>query len=70
MNLSFVPSPDYAQLAEAAAGPFSSAPPDRWIKGRNAANVRELQAALIEGRELVGERKGGMLINVMTTRDT
>lgn len=67
LNISFEPSPDYARLAEAAAGAMTG---DSWIKGSTVSTVSDFRAALQEATELVGTRKGGMLINAVMARKT
>lgn len=65
LNLSFKPSPNYAQLAEAAAG---SGDGEGWIKGLRVVNVAELRRALKQAHEVVGNRRGGILIEALMER--
>ena len=67
LNVSFEPSPDYAKLAEAAAGASSG---DSWIKGATVSTVAQFRDALQTATELVGARKGGMLISALIARKT
>ena len=66
LDISLSPSPNYAALAEAAAGSaLESAHDGRWMRGVRVRNVRELKAALDVARERVGEKRKGMLIEVL-----
>jgi hypothetical protein len=69
LNISFRPSPNYAALAEAAAGSESrvgeAAQGDQWMQGIRVSNVRELRAALEKAEERVVGRKKGMLVEVL-----
>ena len=70
INISFRPSPNYAALAEAAAGSevgWDSA--DRsdegWMRGVRVKTVTELRDALRDATLRVGKQKKGMLIEVL-----
>jgi hypothetical protein len=69
LNISFRPSPNYAALAEAAAGSAlesaSSVQGGNWMKGVKVSNVGELKAALDTAKDRVGQKKKGMLIEVL-----
>ena len=65
LNISFDPSPDYARLAEAAAGAMSG---KSWIKGSTVSTVTEFKDVLAEALEVVGNRRSGMLINAIIAR--
>ncbi|KAL5403716.1 hypothetical protein PMIN04_012765 [Paraphaeosphaeria minitans] len=69
LNISFRPSPNYAALAEAAAGSErqmgEAAQGDHWMQGIRVSNVRELRAALEKAEGRVVGRKKGMLIEVL-----
>jgi hypothetical protein len=65
VHLSFRPSPNYAALAEAAAGTdHGEANSDAWMKGVRARTVGELRDALEEAKSHLGDGKG-MLIEVL-----
>jgi hypothetical protein len=72
-NVSFRPSPNYAALAEAAAGAEES-PVDQaddteqWMKGIRARTVGDLRKALQEAKSRVAEKNRGMLIEVLIDR--
>ncbi|KAJ8115869.1 hypothetical protein ONZ43_g4567 [Nemania bipapillata] len=71
INVSFRPTPNYAALAEAAAG----SEPTRdhrsldstgaWMKGLRVSTVAELREALRLATSRVGEEQKGMLIEVL-----
>ncbi|KAI1811164.1 thiamine diphosphate-binding protein [Poronia punctata] len=70
LNISFRPTPNYAALAEAAAGSTcgwvnNADNPDGWIKGLRVRNVAEFQEALHLAKRRVAEEKKGMLIEVL-----
>jgi hypothetical protein len=71
LNISFRPTPNYAALAEAAAGSGEesvSSEQDRdgkWMQGVRVRNVGELKTALNEAKKWVGEQKKGTLIEVL-----
>lgn len=69
LNISFRPSPNYAKLAEAAAGSAVEGTPEAgkegWMRGVRVRNVSELSAALQEAKSRVGEEGKGMLIEIM-----
>jgi hypothetical protein len=67
LNISFRPTPNYAALAEAAAGSEDSAAPekDAWMLGVRVKNVGEMKAALEKAKERVGKVRKGMLIEVL-----
>ncbi|KAF2033418.1 thiamine pyrophosphate enzyme [Setomelanomma holmii] len=60
LNISFRPTPDFAALAEAAAGPEIG-----WMKGVRVRNVKELKVTLAQAVQRVGVEKKGMLVEVM-----
>ncbi|KAF3015296.1 hypothetical protein E8E14_007878 [Neopestalotiopsis sp. 37M] len=69
-NVSFRPSPNYAALAEAAAGADESAvdqadDTEQWMKGIRARTVGDLRNALEEANTRVAEENRGMLIEVL-----
>jgi hypothetical protein len=74
INISFRPTPNYAALAEAAAG--TSAPSLRdgsskdameldWMKGEQARTVGDLRQALIAAATRVHMQGKGMLIEAI-----
>ncbi|KAF2823561.1 thiamine pyrophosphate enzyme, partial [Ophiobolus disseminans] len=69
LNISFRPSPNYAALAEAAAGSApeltSSGQDDKWMQGVRVRNVGELEAALNTAKERVAGKGKGMLIEIL-----
>ncbi|PSN64776.1 thiamine pyrophosphate enzyme [Corynespora cassiicola Philippines] len=69
LNLSFRPSPNYAALAEAAAGcdksSESSDDDAAWMKGVRVKTIGELKEALKNGAERVGGQGKGMLIEAL-----
>lgn len=67
INTSFHPTPNYAGLAEAAAGASvlrtsKSEESNSWMKGEQASTVRELREALIDATNRVSREEKGMLI--------
>ncbi|KAI1264740.1 thiamine pyrophosphate enzyme [Xylariaceae sp. FL1019] len=69
-NVSFRPTPNYAALAEAAAGSESGwensmQEETGWMKGVRVKSVRELRDALQYATSRVSESRKGMLIEVM-----
>jgi thiamine pyrophosphate-dependent acetolactate synthase large subunit-like protein len=58
LSISFRPSPDYAAMAEAAAG-------KEWMKGVRVQTVEELGRALEEARERVGKQGRGMVVECL-----
>jgi hypothetical protein len=60
VNVSFRPTPNYAALAEAAAGGEGG-----WMKGVRVRTVGELEEALGEAVSRVGDEKKGMLIEIL-----
>ena len=70
INISFRPTPNYAALAEAAAGsesnwPKSATEDNDWMKGIRVKTVGELKEALELAVARVGEEGKGMLIEVL-----
>lgn len=70
INTSFRPTPNYAALAEAAAGSevgWSNAAEGResWMRGVRVRTVRELSEALELACLRVGKERKGMLIEVL-----
>ncbi|KAJ4289868.1 hypothetical protein N0V90_011201 [Kalmusia sp. IMI 367209] len=68
INISFRPTPNYAALAEAAAGCAIGSPSSEqndWMQGVRVSNVGQLYAALNTAKEKVGGKKKGMLIEVI-----
>lgn len=70
INTSFRPTPNYAALAEAAAGSdagWQNTPNDsgKWMKGLRVKTVGELREALKVANERVAHEKKGMLIEVL-----
>ena len=69
MNISFRPSPNYAALAEAAAGSqrskVSTRDPDQWMEGVRVDSVASLRKALGKALQRVLEAKKGMLIEAL-----
>lgn len=74
MNLSFRPTPNYAALAEAAAGsegPWVSgeregAGAESWMKGVRVRTVKEFREALEHANLRVAEEGKAMLIEVQS----
>lgn len=64
-NLSFNPSPDYAALAEAAAGSGSAKVAGGWMKGVRVSTVKELRSALVDASQTVQTEGQGVLIEVL-----
>ncbi|KAI9168066.1 Acetolactate synthase-like protein [Paramyrothecium foliicola] len=70
VNVSFRPTPNYAALAEAAAGAeielgdMTESKQD-WMKGVRVRNVKELKEALQLATSRVGEQGKGMLIETL-----
>lgn len=62
INTSFRPTPNYAALAEAAAGSEAGW---EWMKGVRARNVEELREALQLATSRVCEERKGMLIEIL-----
>lgn len=70
MNISFRPSPNYAALAEAAAGSEAGGKKTMsesldWMKGVRARTVGELKEALQLAVSRVVTDKKGMLVEVL-----
>jgi hypothetical protein len=66
VNVSFRPTPNYAALAEAAAGSGEDADASgHWMKGARVKTVAQLKDALREATRRVGEEQKGMLIEVL-----
>ncbi|KAI4921825.1 hypothetical protein J4E90_000252 [Alternaria incomplexa] len=69
MNISFRPSPNYAALAEAAAGSQSSKAstqdPNQWMEGVRVDSVASLRKELGKVSQRVLEAKKGMLIEAL-----
>ncbi|RYP74997.1 hypothetical protein DL771_002645 [Monosporascus sp. 5C6A] len=70
INVSFRPTPNYAALAEAAAGSEvgwanTSANAEAWIKGMRARTVGDLKEALRHANSRVVKEGKGMLIEVL-----
>jgi hypothetical protein len=69
INISFLPTPNYAALAEAATGSDSTSSfgqgPDGWMKGARVRTVRELKETLHLATLRVGREGKGMLIEVL-----
>ncbi|PHH93039.1 hypothetical protein CDD83_2149 [Cordyceps sp. RAO-2017] len=72
INISFRPTPNYAALAEAAAGSeagWSPAPdraaPDAWMQGVRVRTVRELREALARAATRLVDEKRGMLVEIL-----
>ena len=72
MNISFRPSPDYAALAEAAAGSqisnASTQDPIQWMEGVRVDSVASLRKELGKVSQRVLETKKGMLIEALITQ--
>ncbi|KAI1820906.1 thiamine pyrophosphate enzyme [Xylaria intraflava] len=64
MNISFRPTPNYAALAEAAAG-SENGDAQRWMKGLRVKTVAELREALQLAGSRVSKEGKGMLIEVL-----
>ena len=64
MNISFRPSPNYAALAEAAAG-SEGVQDDKWIVGVRVRTAKELHKALQDALKRVRHENKGMFIEVM-----
>jgi hypothetical protein len=60
VNMSFSPTPDYAGLAEAAAGSEAG-----WMKGVRVQTVEDLKEALQSARSRVAKEGKGMLIDAL-----
>jgi hypothetical protein len=58
LNISFQPSPNYAALAEAAAG-------KEWMQSLRVSKVGDLREALQRAVTRVGKEKMGMLIEIL-----
>jgi len=72
INVSFRPSPNYAVLAEAAAGGGDEGKGiERWMKGVRVKTVGELKEALdcAKSRLLAAEGGKGMLIEVLMSQE-
>ena len=70
INISFHPTPNYAALAEAAAGSGvlrvdKSEDSMGWMKGEQARTVREFREALIVATTRVHRQGKGMLIEAI-----
>ncbi|KAI1182594.1 thiamine pyrophosphate enzyme [Nemania serpens] len=70
INISFRPTPNYAALAEAAAGSdagWQNALDDSgtWMKGLRVKTVREFREALQLANSRVGQERKGMLIEII-----
>jgi len=69
MNISFRPSPNYAALAEAAAGSQKSnasmQDPDQWMEGVRVNSVASLGRELGKVSQRVLGAKKGMLIEAL-----
>lgn len=69
MNISFEPSPNYAALAEAAAGSQSSKAstqdPNQWMDGVRVNSVASLRKELGKVSQRVLEEKKGLLIEAL-----
>ncbi|KAI3330339.1 thiamine pyrophosphate enzyme [Ustulina deusta] len=70
VNVSFRPTPNYAALAEAAAGSEvgwenNSGRPGTWMRGLRVRTVGELRDALRLARRRVAEERRGMLIEIL-----
>ncbi|KAF8190421.1 thiamine diphosphate-binding protein [Mycena galopus ATCC 62051] len=70
INISFRPTPNYAALAEAAAGSeveWADAADngEAWMKGVRVRTVGELKAALEHAKARLAEGKKGMLVEVL-----
>lgn len=70
INISFRPTPNYAALAEAAAGSSvlqvdKSEDPMGWMKGEQTRTVREFREALIAATTRVHGQGKGMLIEAI-----
>ncbi|KAF2110651.1 thiamine pyrophosphate enzyme [Lophiotrema nucula] len=65
LNISFRPSPNYAALAEAAAGSDIKRGSDGWMKGVRVDTVGALKAELRKASSRVQETGKGMLIEVL-----
>lgn len=71
INISFRPTPNYAALAEAAAGSEGGwggtregAGAEAWMKGMRVRTVKEFKEALEHANSRVAEEGKGMLIEV------
>ncbi|KAI1093304.1 thiamine pyrophosphate enzyme [Rostrohypoxylon terebratum] len=71
INISFRPTPNYAALAEAAAGPgtddadAAKAAEGGWMKGVRAKTVGEFKAAIELAKSRVMQQRKGMLLEVL-----
>lgn len=70
VNISFRPTPNYAALAEAAAGSEvgwgnATEDGDVWIKGMRAGTLGEMKVALRQARSRVAEEGKGMLLELL-----
>ncbi|OTB15876.1 hypothetical protein K445DRAFT_74943 [Daldinia sp. EC12] len=70
INISFRPTPNYAALAEAAAGSEvgwdnAAENADTWMKGLRVRTVKEFKEALRTASLRVAEEKKGMLVEVL-----
>lgn len=70
INISFRPTPNYAALAEAAAGSSvlranKTVESKGWMKGEQARTVRELREALIDASTRMYKQGKGMLIEAV-----
>ncbi|KAK6958377.1 hypothetical protein Daesc_001176 [Daldinia eschscholtzii] len=70
INISFRPTPNYAALAEAAAGSEvgwdnAAENADAWMKGLRVRTVKEFKEALRTASLRVAEEKKGMLLEVL-----
>lgn len=70
INTSFHPTPNYAALAEAAAGSSvlkasKTEESKGWMKGQQARTVRELREALKDATTRVARHGKGMLIEAI-----
>ena len=70
LNISFNPSPNYAELAMAASGSSparqgSSETNEGWMKGVRVKSVKELKTAMHEARNRVERGRQGMLVEAL-----
>ncbi|KAI1293212.1 thiamine pyrophosphate enzyme [Xylaria venustula] len=70
INISFRPTPNYAALAEAAAGSETDwnnirGESGAWMKGSRVRTVAELREALHLARSRVAEERKGMLVEIL-----
>ncbi|KAH7324160.1 thiamine pyrophosphate enzyme [Stachybotrys elegans] len=65
INVSFRPTPNYAALAEAAAGGGPDSSSDEWMKGVRVRTVEQLENALSAACSRVGQEGKGMLVEVL-----